>query len=249
MALQDRASLSDDELHAFFDRLFPDGFAGPDVLAEIAPEGWERSPLFACFHPAVEQTLAKMRRKYRPQPVRQYDEITDLMGMCLWDVFSDNHQVTAADGRVVDLGSWRCSSAFLDGWLCDRRNSFREGDDMRFYMGSAWIGDRADLAPVYRLIFRRLRTLGSDWRYTFPELYLVEFSKPADSSGAGYSVSKGARDTLEAQRRARELDEWRKQLAGIHAQERDDAMDRLPPATVRAYQDVFGRNPRGWPPA
>jgi hypothetical protein len=34
--------LTDRELHALFDRQFPHGFAGADVLAEIAPEGWAR---------------------------------------------------------------------------------------------------------------------------------------------------------------------------------------------------------------
>src|SRR5262245_46726117 len=43
------------ELYALFDQLFPHGLAGSDVLAEIAPEGFERSPLLACFHPSVEQ--------------------------------------------------------------------------------------------------------------------------------------------------------------------------------------------------
>ena len=46
--------LNDTELKEFFDRLFPHGFAGADVLAEIALEGWEKSPLLACFHPSVE---------------------------------------------------------------------------------------------------------------------------------------------------------------------------------------------------
>jgi hypothetical protein len=33
--------LTDAELPALFDRLFPHGFAGPDVLEEIAPDGWD----------------------------------------------------------------------------------------------------------------------------------------------------------------------------------------------------------------
>lgn len=48
---------TDAELHALFDRLFPHGFAGADVLAEIAPDGWEQSPLLACFHPSVERVF------------------------------------------------------------------------------------------------------------------------------------------------------------------------------------------------
>ena len=47
--------LTDPELKEFFDRLFPHDFAGADVLAEIEPEGWEKSPLLACFHPSVER--------------------------------------------------------------------------------------------------------------------------------------------------------------------------------------------------
>src|SRR5437870_13528288 len=34
--------LTEAELHAFFDGLFAEGFAGADMLTEIAPEGWER---------------------------------------------------------------------------------------------------------------------------------------------------------------------------------------------------------------
>ena len=34
--------LTDAVLHAFFGRLFPNGFAGDDVLNELAPDGWER---------------------------------------------------------------------------------------------------------------------------------------------------------------------------------------------------------------
>jgi len=41
--------LTDAELKAFLDRMFPQGITGADVLAELAPEGWERSPLLACF--------------------------------------------------------------------------------------------------------------------------------------------------------------------------------------------------------
>jgi hypothetical protein len=35
--------MSDVELHTLFDRLFPSGFAGQDVLDEIAPHRWEHS--------------------------------------------------------------------------------------------------------------------------------------------------------------------------------------------------------------
>jgi hypothetical protein len=40
-------------------------------------------------------------------PVRSHEEVTDVVGLCLSDVFSVNHHVIAADGRVVDIGSFR----------------------------------------------------------------------------------------------------------------------------------------------
>ena len=57
--------LSDPELTEFFARLFPHSFAGADVLAEIAPEGWEQSPLLACFHPSVETVFEEQVQVHR----------------------------------------------------------------------------------------------------------------------------------------------------------------------------------------
>jgi hypothetical protein len=49
----------------FFDRLFPQGFAGADVLAERAPQGWEQSSLAACFHPFVERLFEERLMMHR----------------------------------------------------------------------------------------------------------------------------------------------------------------------------------------
>jgi hypothetical protein len=278
---------TDAELHAFFDRLFPHGFAGADVLAEIAPAGWEHSPLLACFHPSVEQryeesvqlhrniesllrarprrdhdadvddapspepTLEQVRREYQPTPVKPDLEVTDLVGLCLWDVFSDNHDVIAADGRLVDIGSFRGAGAFLDEHLNrDEEYRWREGDYLRFYMGTIWISRRADLTPVYAMIFRRLRALGADWKYHFPELYLWELDPgdPGLEQPAGYSVSESAAAEVKAQKRRAETVGMRAEIDGLNAQAREEALDREPPATVRAYRHVYGRDPRGWPP-
>ena len=273
------------ELHALFDELFPNGFAGADVLAEIAPEAWELSPLLACFHPSVEQlfeervtihrnleewrrlgrrregtaaleprpepTLEDVRREYEPSPVNAEEEVTDLVGLCLWDIFSDNHDVIAADGRFADIGSFRNAGAFLDEYLTRDQEGSRDGDYMRFYMGTIWISRRTDLMPVYAMIFRRLKAVGGDWVYHFPEIGIVELA-PADDTdkpGDSYSVSKAAVAELEAQKRRAEVERFRTELREANARAREEAMDRPPPATVRAYRQVYGRDPRGWPPA
>jgi hypothetical protein len=278
--------MSEAEMHALFDRLFPRGFAGQDVLDKIVPEGWERSPLLACFHPSIErifeerllmrrnlEELRRMRRRhngsatdvsspeptledvwkeYQPSPVDQDAEVTELVGLCLWGTFSDNHEVVAADGRLADIGSFRGAGAFIDEHLTRDRDGWREGDYMRFYMGTIWIGQRADLAPVYTMIFSRLRAVGADWVYHFPELGIVELpsrdEEPAPSA-PGYSVSQSAVAELNAQHRRAEVQRFRAELEGAKARAREEALDREPPATVRAYRQVYGRDPRGWPPA
>ena len=90
--------------------------------------------------------------------------------MCLWDVFSDNHDVIAADGRVADIGSFRGASRFLDSHLSRDQDGWRREDYLRFYLGTIGISRRADLMPVYAMIFRRLKAMGADWVYHFPEL-------------------------------------------------------------------------------
>jgi hypothetical protein len=265
-----------------FDRLFPQGFAGDDVIAELAPEGWAQSPLLACFHPSVERvfeeslathrnlsslwdavrrrdgttapepppepTLEEVRRDYRPSSIKQDEEVTELVGLCLWDVFSDNHDVVAADGRIADIGSFRGAGAFLDGYLARDEAVWERGDYMRFYMGTIRISQRADLAPVYAMIFLRLRALHADWVYSFPELHIVEFARPDDTETSG-DVHQGAVADLDAQKHRADVERLKAELGESNAQAREDAIEQPPPPTVRAYREVYGRDPRGWPPA
>ena len=95
--------------------------------------------------PPPEPTLEDVRTRIRALTGEQQDEVTELVGMCLWDIFSDNHDVIAADGRLADIGSFRGAGAFIDEHLTRDQDGWREGDYMRFYMGTIWIGQRADL--------------------------------------------------------------------------------------------------------
>lgn len=267
------------ELAPFFDRLFPQGVAGSDVLTDITPEGWGSSPLLACFHPSVEQLhretlhihrnveqLRLMRHErespgleFSPSPGPTYEEVTaewmetevnarkevaEVVGMCLWDVFSDNHEVIAADGRIVDTGSFRGSAAFLDGWIGARADEPGKADYMRFYMGTVWIRGRAILGVVYRMIFARLKAVGADWKYRFPELHAV------DLSSERRTVERPVEEpSSEDQRQAEaEVHQFRAGLAQISEQARREARSGPPPEIVRAYENIYGRAPLGWPP-
>lgn len=319
----DGSRFSDDELRAEFAALFPRGWDGPDVLAELAPEGWAASPLAAAFHPSAEQmyeeavrvhrNLARLGRRpdapppppeptreeitagHSPTPIEPERECRELVGLCLWDVFSDNHEVVAADGRVLDLGSMRTAGGFLADVLNARgapppprpelppeltASLFPPSDDPRvaamiadmrkemfgdggytyldFYLGTHMVSGRADLTPVYAMIFRRLRARGRDWVYHFPRLYGVDFrplKKMLDEQDrgdepefAGYDPSAAFEAEDEDRRRDGELAELRAELDEGHREAVEAARDAEPPAAVRAYRAVYGGFPRGWPP-
>ena len=263
MDLFDRDRFSERDCVAVFSQLFPLGLVGGDVVAELAPEGWRRSPLVAVFHPSVEQvyrealrihrnlshlggprrqedqppapTLDEIHQDSRDEPIDERREVAELVGRCLWDVFSDNHDVTAPDGRSVDLRSFRGSGDFIADVLNDETSS-RAYDYMDFYMGTALLSERADLTPVYCMIFRRLRAHGFDWTYVFPRLHCVTF---------GNDDALPLAERLERERERAELD---KVTEEGHHEALEAAKDRPPPTVVEAYRHVYGDFPRGWPP-
>lgn len=165
-------------------------------------------------------------------------------------MFSDNHDVITADGRVADIGSFRGAGAFLDEHLTGDRGGWREGDYLRFYLGTIGINARADLTPIYAMIFRRINALDGDWVYRFPELGLVDLGglQPDSEAVGRYSPNESLAAERTAQQREAELVRMRAELEEMNTQAREDAVDRVAPATVRAYRQVYGRDPKGWPP-
>lgn len=67
------------------------------------------------------------------------EEVTELVGMYLWDIFSDNHDVIAAVARVADIGSFRSASRRGPG-------SFSRWQVPRFFLGSSRLSETTDAA-------------------------------------------------------------------------------------------------------
>jgi hypothetical protein len=284
MTEYDERSYSEAELEEEFARLFPGGFAGPDVLQELAPGGWENSPLLAVFHPSIDQIyeeslrfhrgLAGLRRpddprpeppeptrdevaaSYQEHPIEVETEVRELVGQCLWDIFSDSHEVVAQDdGRVLDLGSFRGSGGFLADVL-NRQTGTTQYDYMNFYMGTSWVSQRADFTPVYRMIFGRLRGRVLDWIYHFPRVYAVDFrplkealdQQKDEPEWLNYSPSEALEKEEERKKHDQELAELRESLDEDYREAVEEALGAPPPPTVQAYQAVYGHFPGGWPP-
>jgi hypothetical protein len=283
MFAEDDKKLSEPECFAEFDRFFPHGFAGDDVIREIAPQGWANSPLLAVFHPSAEQiyeesvrvrrnleslrrpghsqpptpepNLEEITKNYVASPIEVEDEVRQLVGQCLWEVFSENHEVVAPDGRIVDLGSFRGSGGFLADYLNQKLTTTRY-DYIDFYMGNVFVWSRADLTPVYAMIFRRLKNRGCDWIYHFPELRAIDVRPLRDAlkenegpEWANYSPEEAFAKEQEDAKRDRELAELRERLDEGNREAMAEAAKQPQPKTVAAYRAVYGRDPQGWPPA
>ncbi len=281
MGEMDRHSYEIAECEAEFDRLFPKGFAGPDVLQEIAPAGWEKSELLAIFHPSVDQVYEESLRFHRniqslsktdaknrrPEPTREEieesfsvtpvdteREVRELVGMCLWDIFSDNHEVIDSEDRVIDLGSFRMAGDCIADAI-NRQIGERRYDYVDFYMGSVWVARRADLTPVYQMIFRRLKSRHLDWIYHFPRLFLCDLRHLRDQldeekepDWVNYSPSEALAKEEADQEHEKQIAEMREQLEDDFRRQVDEAREGPPPRIVEAYHKVFDRFPVGWPP-
>lgn len=187
--------------------------------------------------------------KPRREPADPEREVAELVARALWDVFSDNHSVVDSDGAPYDLGSFRASAAFIAEVLGRRHPRLRgRYGYLDFYMGTALCGHRADLRPVYRWIFERLKKEGCDWRYSFPRLYLVEFSEREEAEGfLAYDPSDAVRSSLERAEMAEERESLAEALERDHREAIHRARQEPLPASVSAYRAVFGRLPDGWP--
>lgn len=280
MFAENDKNLSEVECFAEFDRLFPHGFAGADVFREIAPQGWANSPLVAVFHPSAEQVyeecvrlhrnlqslarpghtpapepnLEEIAKKHVASPIEVDEEVRRLVGQCLWEVFSENHEVVAPDGRIIDLGSFRGSAGFLADYLNQKLGTARY-DYIDFYMGNVWVSTRADLTPVYAMIFRRLKDRGCNWIYHFPALHAIDFRPLRDAleekekpEWVGYSPEEALAKEQEDAKRDRELAELRERLDEGNREAMAEAAKGPPPKTVAAYRAVYGHDPQGWPP-
>ena len=326
-AFDERPEWTEDELKAEFAALFPHGFAGPDVLAELAPDGWTKSPLSAVCHPSVEQvyeeqvrvhrnmanfpgrkpdappmppepTFEEVQSEYGESPVEPQRECQELVGLCLWDIFSDNHDVISDDDRLLRLGSARSSGGFLAEVLnsqggpppppkpelppeleammfpkSDNPQVQAMMDEMRkemigdggytyldFYMGTGMISGRADLTPVYAMIFRRLKARGHDWTYSFPRLGLVDFRplkkqmdeqkrrEAGEEEYEGYDPEAALAEEEADREKDEEIAKMQASLDEGYRESVAAALDQPPPTVVRAYAAVYGDFPQGWPP-
>jgi hypothetical protein len=253
-------------------RIFADN---QKLLNSIAPDGWKNSPFIHFFHPSPQQqltqyetinknlaSLSKKRGKeidmehkrladFRMdnlENVNERGEFIQIIGNAVWDIFSDNHEVVAEDGKIYDFGSFRGSGYTIADFINEHYPQ-PEGslDYLDFYMGASLLRDRADILPFYRHIFRVLKADNCDWHYSFPKLGLVSFKKeePDITDPAEYNPLRAVHEELFNEKG--EVDKLQEKLDRIYEQEYEEAKYKPLPLTVQAYKEVYGILPDGHP--
>nr|MBK9652335.1 hypothetical protein [Bacteroidota bacterium] len=239
-----------------------------EFIKAYCPHGWRKSECVKFFHPIAEQQLEEHKRiaenlkrfsKNRSdakavslsefeQDLSDVDEENEprtLLGLCLWDIFSNNHSVKDAQGKEYDLGSFRgCASmiAELLNGAKDNNDSINF-DYVDFYMGTIWIDSRGDLQPFYEYIFSVLKQEGCDWEYNFPRMGLINFNKEETIKPEDYNPEKALAIEMENKK----VEEFQKELDRIHDEEYEEAKYKKPSATVLAYEKIYGDLPDGHP--
>jgi hypothetical protein len=128
------------------------------------------------------------------------------------------------------------------------RPEVQKKDDARFYWGMERISARADPTRVYVMIFRRLRSVGADWVCDAGGIGLVDFDSWREAPAPVIRYRPTAAVAADSKEREREAElEHCAELADSNTGAPEETRDRPPPATVRAYRQVYGRDPRGWP--
>jgi len=204
-------------------------------LVDYLPSGWRKSDCVQFFHPTamqqyeenkrISENLQRLSRKGEQQKRRlltDYEQdLTDvneekepitLFGLCLWDIFSDNHSVVDSEGRTFDLGSFR-GSAVLNAELLkgNPNDEIFNMDYLDFYMGTIWIQNRGNLQPVYEYIFSVLENKNCDWIYSFPRMGLVNFSNSHENPHEEYDPVKA----IERELANKDIDDLQRDLDRI----------------------------------
>lgn len=217
-----------------------------DLFTRMFPNGLD--------DPAIVRQLTRVERQRLPSK-----QLADLLGLCLWDVFSHNHEVLTAGGEVVDLGSFRAAAGFIADFRAYRPGDVapvRETwDYLDFYMGTLGMKCDEQVSAVYELVFSRMRSVGLEWRYVHPRLYLVDFGEWRDEhdsdDATGFERSDPSSNVareLERERRAAQLVEKRALLDSAYRQSAEEARAQPPPDVVCCYRRIYGHFPDGWPP-
>jgi len=176
-----------------------------------------------------------------------------LIGIAIWDIFSNNHEVISPHYKVYDIGSWRGSGQTISEIINDNFSENESYGYLDFYMGGfLHVDNDFSLLKIYEEIFRVLKELKCDWNYSFPRTYLVDF-KESDSDNEKdnnmenlfYDPNESIEKELAKKKRKEQLNEFQKELDKDFQRRLEKAKKEPLPEIIRAFINVYGYMPKG----
>jgi hypothetical protein len=248
------------------------------LFKSLTPDGWINSDFVHFLHPTPEQqydenklmnkNINRLFKKGEEDEenhsdineftqdiltdISAFEEFLYVFGLAVYDIFSNNHDVTGHDKKIFNLGSFRGSGSFIADFINENYKS-RSGsyDYTDFYMGSIWIRSRGDLTPFYEFVFLKLRELHCDWNYFFPRLFLIEPNTMIESNEhvdpSEYKPELAVIKEFKLSDEDQQAKNLREEFDQSFGEEYEEAKYKPLNAIVKAYKNVYGVLPLGHP--
>jgi len=204
----------------------------------------------------AEQFYAKITpngfKEYDLTDISGYNEFLYILGLSIYDIFSNNHEVIGYDNKIYDFGSFRGSGQFIADFFNDNfPDNSEKYDYMDFYMGTIWIKGRGNLTLFYEYIFQKLKDLNCDWKYSFPRMQLIDLKKIFETSIEDnledYKPEKALQEQLELTENDKQTKKFQEELEKIYNDEYEEAKYKPISQVVQAYKNIHGQLPNGHP--
>jgi hypothetical protein len=173
--------------------------------------------------------------------ISRYNEFLYILGLAIYDIFSNNHEVIGYDNKIYDFGSFRGSGQFIADFFKDNfPDNSEKYDYMDFYMGTIWIKERGTLTSFYEYIFEKLKDLNCDWKYSFPRMHLIDLNKrfetSSDYKSEDYKPDKALQKQLELTESDKQTKKFQEELDKIYNDEYEEAKYKPLSEVVQAYK-------------
>ncbi len=108
-------------------------------------------------------------------PINSSKSFVYVIGVAIWDIFSNNNRVISQNNKVYYLGSWRVSGDHIGEVIEENFKKEPFYDYMDFYKGSIYqLPKEIDLILIYEEIFKLLHQNNCDWQYASSGLLTTE---------------------------------------------------------------------------
>jgi len=250
---------------SFYQKIAPDGLKNTEYILFLHPSAEQQYEEYIRIRSNLNRLIKKAKKEEKKIEVSdfkqddladilEYEDFLYILGLSLWDVFSNNHEVLGEDNQIYDLGSFRGSARFIADFLNDHfpEKLTTKYDYLDFYMGTYAIEERGDLTPFYEYIFQKLKEYHCDWKYSFPQTYLIEPKEKFDnlnfiSPPENYNPAQATHHQLGLTDEDNQIKKLKIKLESIFNEAYEEAKYQPLSPIVQAYRNVYGCLPEGHP--